>query len=94
MLRNHKLAKSISDVSWSAFVSKLEYKAKWYDKAIVKIGRWFPSSQICSNCGHRDGKKTLEMRNWTCPVCQEQHDRDINASKNILAEGLRTLVLA
>lgn|SRR5699024_7388100 len=94
MLCNYKLAKSISDVSWSAFVSKLEYKAKWYDKTIVKISRWFPSSQICSDCGHREGKKTLEMRNWICPVCQEQHDRDINASKNILAEGLRTLVLA
>lgn len=94
MLRNHKLAKSISDVSWSAFVSKLEYKAKWYGKTIVIISRWFPSSQICSDCGYHDGKKTLEIRNWTCPVCHEHHDRDINASKNILAEGLRTFVLA
>ncbi|MDA7027058.1 IS200/IS605 family element RNA-guided endonuclease TnpB [Bacillus sp. CLL-7-23] len=94
MLRNHKLAKSISDVSWSAFVSRLEYKAKWHGKTIVKISRWFPSSQVCSDCGHQDGKKSLEIRDWTCPVCQEHHDRDINASKNILAEGLRTLVLA
>ncbi len=94
MLRNHKLAKSISDVSWSAFVSKLEYKAKWYGKTIVKISRWFPSSQMCSNCGHQDGKKSLEIRDWTCPVCHEHHNRDINASKNILAEGLRALVLA
>lgn len=94
MLRNHKLAKSISDVSWSAFVSKLEYKANWYGKTIVKINRWFPSSQVCSNCGHQDGKKSLEIRDWTCSVCHRHHDRDINASKNILAEGLRTLVLA
>ena len=94
MLRNHKLAKSISDVSWSAFVSKLEYKAKWYDKTIVKVSRWFPSSQICSNCGHQDGRKSLEIRDWACPICHAHHDRDINASKNILAEGLRTLVLA
>ena len=94
MLRNRKLAKSISDVSWSAFVMKLEYKAKWYGKQIVKISRWYPSSQICSECGHQDGKKSLEMRNWTCSDCHEHHDRDINASKNILAEGLRIQALA
>ncbi|KGA95683.1 transposase [Alkalihalobacillus alcalophilus ATCC 27647 = CGMCC 1.3604] len=94
MLRNHKLAKSISDVSWSAFVSKLEYKAKWYGKTIVKISRWYPSSQICSECGHQEGKKSLEIRDWTCPICHKHHDRDINASKNILAEGLRTFHMA
>ena len=93
MLRNHKLAKSISDVSWSAFVSKLEYKANWYGKTIVKVSRWFPSSQICSDCGHHDGKKSLEIRGWNCPICHANHDRDFNASKNILAEGLRTLAL-
>ncbi|WP_413379337.1 IS200/IS605 family element RNA-guided endonuclease TnpB [Alkalihalobacillus sp. 1P02AB] len=94
MLRNHKLAKSISDVSWSAFVSKLEYKAKWYGKTIVKISRWFPSSQICSECGHQEGKKSLEIRDWTCPICHKHHERDINASQNILAEGVRTFDLA
>ncbi|WP_129688009.1 IS200/IS605 family element RNA-guided endonuclease TnpB [Gottfriedia acidiceleris] len=94
MLRNHKLAKLISDVSWSAFVTKLEYKAKWYGKTIMKVSKWFPSSQICSDCGHTDGKKPLEIRGWTCPFCHEHHDRDINASNNILAEGLRALALA
>lgn len=89
LLHNHKLAKSIADVSWANFVNKLEYKAKWYGKEIIKIDRLYPSSQICSVCGHRDGKKTLDVREWTCPICHAHHDRDINASKNILAEGLR-----
>lgn len=89
MLRNHKLAKSISDVSWSSFVTKLEYKANWYGKEVIKIDTWFPSSQLCSECRHKDGKKPLEIREWTCPICHAHHDRDINASINILTEGLR-----
>ena len=89
MLRNHKLAKSISDVSWSSFVTKLQYKADWYGREIIKIDKWFPSSQICSECGHKDGKKLLDIREWTCLICHAHHDRDINASINILTEGLR-----
>jgi len=94
MLRNHKLSKSISDVSWSSFVTKLQYKADWYGREVIKIDKWFPSSQICSECGHKDGKKSLEIREWTCHVCHTHHDRDINASVNILTEGLRIQVLA
>ena len=89
LLHNHKLAKSISDVSWANFVNKLEYKAKWYGKEIIKIDKFYPSSQICSVCGYKDGKKTLDVREWTCSVCHTHHDRDINAAKNILTEGLR-----
>ena len=94
MLRNHKLARSISDVSWSSFVAKLQYKADWYGREIIKVDMWFPSSQICSECGHKDGKKSLDIREWTCPICHTHHDRDINASINILIEGLRIQTLA
>lgn len=89
LLRNHKLAKAISDVSWSSFVTKLQYKADWYGKEIIKVDRWYPSSQLCSDCGHRDGKKSLDIREWTCSNCGSHHDRDINAAINILNEGLQ-----
>ncbi|EPZ0499394.1 TPA: RNA-guided endonuclease TnpB family protein [Listeria monocytogenes] len=94
MLRNHKLAKSISDVSWSSFVTKLQYKANWYRREIIQIDKQFPSSQICSECGHKYGKKPLGIRKWNCPACHTQYDRDIHASINILTEGLRVKQLA
>ena len=87
MVRNHCLAKHISDVSFGAFVRMLEYKADWYGKELVKIDRFFPSSKRCSACGFINQTMPLAIRVWECPECKTEHDRDENAAKNILAAG-------
>ena len=89
MLKNHNLAQSISDVSWSKFTTQLEYKAQWYGKAIKKVDTFYASSQICHCCGYKnEGTKDLKVREWTCPKCHSNHDRDVNASINILMQGI------
>ncbi|MFL5656226.1 MAG: IS200/IS605 family element RNA-guided endonuclease TnpB [Ktedonobacteraceae bacterium] len=88
MLKNHKLAKAISDVGWGEFTRQLEYKATWHGRTIIKIDRWYPSSKTCSDCGHVLDTLTLDVREWVCPCCGAWHDRDINAARNILAAGL------
>jgi putative transposase len=90
MVKNRKLAKAISDSSWSLFTTMLAYKAEWYGKELVKIDRWFPSSKTCSNCDHllTKAQLPLSVRTWDCPSCLQRNDRDTNASINILNQGL------
>jgi len=87
-LGRSKLARSVHDAGWGQFTAMLEYKAGLYGRTLVKVDRWYPSSQVCSACGRRDGPKPLTVRAWTCSGCGTTHDRDLNAAKNVLAEGL------
>jgi putative transposase len=88
MVKNPSLAKSIADVGWGEFVRQLGYKANWYGRTLVKIDQWFPSTKTCHACKHLLADLDLVVREWVCPNCGTIHQRDHNAAKNVLAEGL------
>lgn len=92
MVKNHNLAQAINDVSWSTFVTMLEYKADWYGKNILRIGQWSPSSKTCNCCGYINKELTLKDREWTCHKCKTTHDRDINAAINIKSFALKNIL--
>lgn len=93
MVKNQKLAKSISDCGWGQFCTMLKYKAEWEGKIYIEVDRYFPSSKTCNHCLHQVDSLTLDIRSWQCPNCNTIHDRDINAAKNIRDEGLRILAV-
>ena len=88
MVRNHTLARAISDASWSELRRQLEYKADWYGRTVIAVDRWYPSSKTCSACGHLADKMPLNIRDWVCASCGTRHDRDVNAAKVLCAAGL------
>jgi putative transposase len=90
MVKNHSLARAISDAAWRQFRTMLEYKADWHGRNLVVVDRWFPSSKLCSLCGALAERMPLTVRTWTCR-CGTAHDRDVNAARNILAEGLSVI---
>ena len=95
MVKNRHLSKAISDANFGEIRRQLEYKCAWHNKQLIVTDRWFPSSQICSECGYQNRDvKDLGVRYWTCPNCTAEHDRDINAAVNILREGLEKAGLA
>lgn len=92
MLKTKQQSKNISEVSWYEFRNILEYKASWYYRTISVVDKSYPSSQLCSTCGYKNKDvKNLNLRNWICPCCNSNHQRDYNASINILTEGLRLI---
>ncbi|MFG2660105.1 RNA-guided endonuclease InsQ/TnpB family protein [Streptomyces sp. NPDC048425] len=92
MVKNHSLARAISDAGWRDMRTMLEYKAAWYGRNLVVVDRWFPSSKLCSHCGALAGKMPLHVRTWTCEGCGTTHDRDVNAARNVKAAGLAVTV--
>ncbi|MEU0562566.1 RNA-guided endonuclease TnpB family protein, partial [Dactylosporangium sp. NPDC006015] len=90
MVRNHRLARAIGDAAWRQLRTMLEYKAEWHGRTLVAVDRWFPSSKLCSTCGALAEHMPLHVRSWTCQ-CGTVHDRDVNAARNILAEGLSVI---
>ncbi|MFD5762876.1 RNA-guided endonuclease TnpB family protein, partial [Streptomyces sp. NPDC127044] len=91
MVKNHRLARAISDAAWSEFRSMLEYKARWYGREVIAVDRWFPSSRLCSACGTLRDRMPLNVCTWTCD-CGVTHDRDVNAAHSLLAAGLAVAV--
>lgn len=89
LVQNHRLAKHIADVSWGEFIRQLEYKSEWYGRNLVQIDRFYPSSKTCNSCGFINQDLTLKDRTWECGGCKKTLDRDLNAAKNILIEGLK-----
>jgi len=89
MLKNHKLAGSIQELSLYRFKEILKYKAEWYDREVIEVDKWFPSSKLCGVCGYKNQELTLKDRSWTCPECGSSHDRDLNSATNIKQEGQR-----
>jgi putative transposase len=91
MMRNRRLSRALADGALSELHRELEYKCAWYGRTLVRVGRFFPSTKMCSVCGFVLNEISLSTREWTCPECGSEHDRDVNAAKNILAEGMRLL---
>ena len=93
MMQNHKLARAIGDAGWHGFIMKLEYKAQAAGCHLIKLDQWFASSKLCSDCGHKMPDMPLHQRQWACPACGAEHDRDINAARNILGRGRAPLAV-